>query len=69
MLKGSRDLVTRVITRVTILITRIKVLITLLTESHDPPSGAAGFGFIEPDVYSLVLSEGIVAGCETLGAL
>ena len=39
LLKGSWDLVTRVIIRVTILITPIKVLITLLTKSHDPPSG------------------------------
>ena len=38
LLKGSWDLVTRVIIRVTILITPIKVLITLLTRSHDPPS-------------------------------
>ena len=38
VLKGSWDLVTRVITRVTILITPIQVLITLLTKSHDPPS-------------------------------
>ena len=37
-LKGSWDLVTRVIIRATILITPIKVLITLLTKSHDPPS-------------------------------
>ena len=37
-LKGSWDLVTRVIIRVTVLITPIKVLITLLTKSHDPPS-------------------------------
>ena len=40
MLKGSWDLVTRVISWVTILITPIKVLITLLTKSHDPPSSA-----------------------------
>ena len=39
MLKGSWDLVSRVIIRVAILITPIKVLITLLTKSHDPPSG------------------------------
>ena len=38
VLKGSWDLVTRVIIRVIILITPIKVLITLLTKSHDPPS-------------------------------
>ena len=38
ILKGSWDLVTRVIIRVAILITPIKVLITLLTKSHDPPS-------------------------------
>ena len=38
LLKGSWDLVTRVIVRVTILITPIKVLITLLTKSHDPTS-------------------------------
>ena len=36
-LKGSWDLVTRVIIRVTILITPVKVLITLLSKSHDPP--------------------------------
>ena len=40
LLKGSWDLVTRVIIRVNILITPIKVLITLLTKSHDPPSKA-----------------------------
>ena len=38
VLKGSWDLVTTVIIRVTILITPIKALITLLTKSHDPPS-------------------------------
>ena len=38
LLKGSWDLVTRVIVRVTILITPIKALITLLTKSQDPPS-------------------------------
>ena len=40
VLKGSWDLVTRVITKATvlILITRIKVLTSLLTKSHDPPS-------------------------------
>ena len=38
VLKGSWDLVTGVIIRVTMLITPIKVLITLLTKSHDPPS-------------------------------
>ena len=38
LLKGSWDLVTRVIFRVTILITPIKVLIALFTKSHDPPS-------------------------------
>ena len=38
ILKGSWDLVTRVIIRVTILITPSKILITLLTKSHDPPS-------------------------------
>ena len=42
VLKGSWDLVTRVIIRVTILITPIKVLITLLTKSHDPPSRLRG---------------------------
>ena len=42
LLKGSWDLVTRVIIRVTILITPIKVLITLLTKSHDPPSRVDG---------------------------
>ena len=38
LLKGSWDLVTRVIPRVAILITPIKVPITLLTKSHEPPS-------------------------------
>ena len=38
ILKGSWDLVTRVIIKVTILITPVKVLITILTKSHDPPS-------------------------------
>ena len=38
VLKGSWDLVSRVITKVTILITPIRGLITLLTKSHDPPS-------------------------------
>ena len=38
LLKGSWDLVSRVIIRVTILITPIKGLVTLLTKSHDPPS-------------------------------
>ena len=38
LLKGSWNLVTTVIIRVTRLITPIKVLITLLTKSHDPPS-------------------------------
>ena len=42
VLKGSWDLVTTVIIRVTILITPIKVLITLLTKSHDPPSSHSG---------------------------
>ena len=42
ILKGSWDLVSRVIIRVTILITPIKVLITLLTKSHDPPSSSSG---------------------------
>ena len=41
LLRGSFDLVSRAINKVTIvifiLITPIKVLITLLTESHDPP--------------------------------
>ena len=37
-LKGSWNLATRVIIRVTILIALIKVLTTLLTKSHDPPS-------------------------------
>ena len=45
VLKGSWDLVTRVIIRVTILITPITILITLLTKSHDPPStGISDFG-------------------------
>ena len=38
LLGGSWDLVSRVITKVTILIT--KGLLTLLTKSHDPPSRA-----------------------------
>ena len=38
LLRGSWDLVTRVIGKVTILITPIRVLITLLTKSHDHPS-------------------------------
>ena len=38
LLGGSWDLVTRVISKVTLLITSIRVLITLLTKSHDPPS-------------------------------
>ena len=38
LLKGSWDLVTGVIIKVTILITPIRVLITLLTKSHDPTS-------------------------------
>ena len=48
LLKGSWDLVTRVIIRVTILITPIKVLITLLTKFHDPPSkvGIQGVGVL-----------------------
>ena len=37
ILKGSWDLVTRVIKKV-VLITPIRVLITLLTKSPDPPS-------------------------------
>ena len=41
LLKGSWDLVTGVIIRVTILITPIKVLITSLTKSRDPPSRVA----------------------------
>ena len=41
LLKGSWDLVTRVIIRVAILITPIKILITLLTKSLDPPSMTA----------------------------
>ena len=38
LLKGSWDLVTRVISKVTILISPINVVITLLTKSHDPLS-------------------------------
>ena len=38
LLRGSWDLVTRVIIKVTTLITPLRVLITLLTKSHDPPS-------------------------------
>ena len=38
--RGSWDLVTRVISKVTILISPIKVVITLLTKSHDPLSRA-----------------------------
>ena len=45
ILKGSWDLVSRVIIRVTILITPIKGLITLLTKSHDPPSRVLGLRF------------------------
>ena len=37
LLKGSWDLVNRVIIRVSILIAPNKVLITLLAKSHDPP--------------------------------
>ena len=40
LLKGSWDLVTRVINKVTILRTPIRVLVTLLTKSPDPPSMA-----------------------------
>ena len=40
LLRGSWDLVTRVIIKVTTLITPLRVLITLLTKSHDPPSRA-----------------------------
>ena len=36
-LRGSWDLVTGVIIKVTTLITPLRVLITLLTKSHDPP--------------------------------
>ena len=36
ILKGSWDLVTRAIIRVTILIIPIRVLTTLLAKSHDP---------------------------------
>ena len=39
LLGGSWDLVSEVINNVAILKTQIKVLITLLTKSHDPPSG------------------------------
>ena len=39
LLRGSWDLVTRVIIKVTILITPLRVLITVLTKSHEPPSG------------------------------
>ena len=45
LLKGSWDLVTGVIIRITIHITPIKVLITLLTQSRDPPSTSALQGF------------------------
>ena len=38
VLRGSWDLVTRVIIKVTTLITPLRVLITLLTKSHEPPS-------------------------------
>ena len=38
VLRGSWDLVTRVLIKVTVLITPLRVLITLLTKSHDPPS-------------------------------
>ena len=40
--KGSWDLVTGVVIRITLL-PPTKVLISILTESHDPPRG--GFGF------------------------
>ena len=60
VLKGSWDLVTRVIIRVT------KVLITLLTKSHDPPSrGPEGFGAecgIRPPARKKPLSP-----CSTVG--
>ena len=45
LLKGSWDLVTRVIKKVTIHIityTPLKLLITILTKSHDPPSKDPG---------------------------
>ena len=38
VLRGSWDLVTRVIMKVTTRITPLRVLITLLAKSHDPPS-------------------------------
>ena len=48
LIKGSWDLVTTVINKVTILIityiTPIRVLITLLTKSHDPPSRVSAGG-------------------------
>ena len=44
LLRGSRDLVTRVIIKVTTLITPLRVLITLLTKSHDPPSRVQAVG-------------------------
>ena len=38
VLKGSWDLVPRLIIKATILITSIQVLIAILAKSHDPPS-------------------------------
>ena len=47
-LRGSWDLVTRDIRKVTILLTPVKVLITLVTKSHDPPSRSADHGRSHP---------------------
>ena len=51
-LRGSWDLVTRGIIKVTTLITPLRVLITLLTKSHDPPSLNA-----HPKSYEAPLAE------------
>ena len=42
VLGGSWAVISRVISRITILVTHIRGLITLLTTSHEPPSGACG---------------------------
>ena len=63
LLKGSWDLVTEVIIRVTILITPIKVLITLLTKSHDPPSKVAAAG---SSLNGRILSSGPFQGAPGL---
>ena len=65
LLKGSWDLVTRVIIRVTILITPIKVVITLLPKSHDPPSRVEGFR--EKGLGSKVAASGLHIGWLDVG--